>query len=64
MGIHNYTRQQEIVNGLTAGPGILFGVSGIPVLVGLAIAHNNLPGIIGSGIYGFSFLFLFSLSLL
>jgi hemolysin III len=58
----HYTRKQEIVNGLTAGPGILFGVSGIPVLVGLAIAHNNLPGIIGSGIYGFCFLFLFTSS--
>lgn len=57
-----YTRKQEIVNGLTAGPGILFGVSGIPVLVGLAIAHNNIPGIIGSGIYGFCFLFLFTSS--
>ena len=58
----HYTRNQEIVNGLTAGPGILFGVSGIPVLVGLAIAHNNIPGIIGSGIYGFCFLFLFTSS--
>lgn len=58
----HYTRKQEIVNGLTAGPGILFGVSGIPVLIGLAIAHNNLPGIIGSGIYGFCFLFLFTSS--
>ena len=58
----NYTRKQEIVHGLTAGPGILFGVSGIPVLIGLAIAHNNLPGIIGSGIYGFCFLFLFTSS--
>ena len=58
----HYTRNQEIVNGLTAGPGILFRVSGIPVLVGLAIAHNNIPGIIGSGIYGFCFLFLFTSS--
>jgi len=58
----HYTRNQEIVHGLTAGPGILFGVSGIPVLIGLAIAHNNIPGIIGSGIYGFCFLFLFTSS--
>jgi len=58
----HYTRNQEIIHGLTAGPGILFGVSGIPVLIGLAIAHNNIPGIIGSGIYGFCFLFLFTSS--
>ena len=29
-----YTRRQEIVNGLTAAIGMLFGISGLPVLVG------------------------------
>ena len=54
-----YTRKQEIVNGLTAGIGMLFGISGLPVLIGLATAHGNIPGIVGSGIYGFCFLLLF-----
>ena len=57
-----YTRRQEIVNGLTAGIGMLFGISGLPVLAGLATAHGNTPGIIGAGIYGFCFLLLFTSS--
>jgi hemolysin III len=57
-----YTRKQEIVNGLIHSIGILFGVSGLPVLTGLATAHNNIPGIVGAGIYGFCFLLLFSSS--
>jgi len=57
-----YTRKQEIVNGLTASIGMLFGISGLPVLVGLATAHGNTPGIVGSGIYGFCFLLLFTCS--
>ncbi|MEI9912063.1 MAG: hemolysin III family protein [Bacteroidota bacterium] len=57
-----YSRRQEIVNGLTAAIGMLFGLSGIPVLIGLATAHGNIPGIAGSGIYGFCFLLLFTCS--
>ena len=57
-----YTRKQEIVNGLTSAIGILIGVSGLPVLTGLSTAHGNIPGIVGSGIYGFCFLFMFTSS--
>jgi hemolysin III len=57
-----YTRKQEIVNGVIHGFGILFGISGLPVLTGLATAHGNTPGIVGAGIYGFCFLLLFSCS--
>jgi hemolysin III len=60
--MNSYTREQEIVNGLTAAAGTLFGISGLPVLVGLATAHGNTPGIVGSGIYGFCFLLLFTCS--
>lgn len=56
----SYSRKQEIVNGLTAAIGMLFGISGLPVLTGLATAHGNIPGIVGSGIYGFCFLLLFT----
>jgi hemolysin III len=58
----SYTRQQEIVNSLTHALGMLFGISGLPVLVGLATAHHNVPGIVGAGIYGFCFIFLFTSS--
>jgi hemolysin III len=60
--MESYTRKQEIVNGLTHGAGILFGVAGLPVLTGIATAHGNTPGIIGSGIYGFCFLMTFTVS--
>jgi len=62
--MESYSRQQEIVNSLTHALGMLFGISGLPVLIGLATAHNNVPGIIGSGIYGFCFIFLFTSSTL
>ena len=57
-----YNRKQEVVNSLIHGVGVLFGVSGLPVLTGIATAHGNTPGIIGSGIYGFCFLLLFASS--
>jgi len=60
--MEEYSRKQEIVNGLTSAIGILFGVSGMPVLTGLSTAHGNIPGIVGSGIYGFCFLFMFTSS--
>lgn len=58
----NYTRQQEIVNGLVHGFGMLFGISCLPVVTGIAVNHGNTPGIVGSVIYGFCFLLLFTSS--
>lgn len=60
--MNGYTRKQEIVNGMTAGIGLLFGISGLPVLFGQAIVHQNLPGLVGAGIYSFCFLMLFTSS--
>jgi len=60
--METYTRKQEIVNSLIHGVGILFGISGLPVLTGIATAHGNTAGVIGSGIYGFCFLLLFTAS--
>jgi len=58
--METYNRRQEIVNGLIHGFGMLFGIAGLPVLTGIATAHGNIPGIVGSGIYGFCFLLLFT----
>lgn len=55
-----YTRKQEVVNGLIHGFGMVFGISALPVLTGIATAHGNRVGIIGSGIYGFCYLLLFT----
>jgi|SRR5579871_1500180 len=58
----HYSRKQETVNALIHGAGILFGISGLPVLTSIATVHHNTPGIIGAGIYGFCFLLLFTCS--
>ena len=55
-----YNRRQEIVNGLIHGLGMVFGISGLPVLTGIATAHGNDLAIVGSGIYGFCYLLLFT----
>ncbi|MBJ7881960.1 PAQR family membrane homeostasis protein TrhA [Gelidibacter salicanalis] len=56
--------QQELVNSIIHGFGIIFGIVGIPILIALAIKSDNTPGIIGAAIYGFCFLQLFTSSTL
>ena len=56
--------QQELVNSIIHGFGIIFGIVGIPVLIAFAIKSDNTPGIIGAAIYGFCFLQLFTSSTL
>jgi len=58
----HYNRKQELIHGLIHGTGVVFGVSGLPVLIGIATAHNNVAAIVGTGIYGFCFLLLFTCS--
>ncbi|ETZ21409.1 hemolysin III family protein [Pedobacter sp. V48] len=60
---YKYTRKQELVHGLIHGIGVVFGVSGLPVLVGISTAHDNVPAIVGAGIYGFCFMLLFTCSM-
>jgi len=62
MTMDTYNRKQEVVNSLIHGVGIIFAVSGFPILVGLAIHHGNMAAIVGAAVYGFSFLFLFTSS--
>jgi hemolysin III len=57
-----YNRKQETVNGLTHGVGILFGLAGLPVLSYLANRHGNTVGLVGSFIYSFCFLLVFTAS--
>ena len=56
--------QQELVNSIIHGFGIIFGIVSIPILIALAIKSNNTAGIIGAAIYGFCFLQLFTFSTL
>jgi len=55
----NIQIQQELVNSIIHGFGIIFGIVGIPILIAFAIKSDNTPGIIGAAIYGFCFLQLF-----
>lgn len=56
--------QQELVNSIIHGFGIIFGIISIPVLIAFAIKSDNTPGVIGATIYGFCFLQLFTFSTL
>jgi hemolysin III len=54
----------EMVNSITHGIGVLFGIACIPLLTALATKTNNIPGMVGACIYGFCFLMLFTFSML
>ncbi|HRQ51754.1 MAG TPA: hemolysin III family protein [Agriterribacter sp.] len=54
----------ELVNSITHGFGILFGIVCIPILIAMATKSDNTPGIIGAAIYGFCFLMVFTFSTL
>lgn len=56
--------QQELVNSIIHGFGIIFGIISIPILIAFAIKSNNITGVIGAAIYGFCFLQLFTFSTL
>jgi len=47
--------QQELVNSIVHGFGIIFGIVSIPILIAFAIKSYNTPGVIGAAIYGFFF---------
>src|SRR5690349_14228345 len=56
--------KQEIVNSVLHGFGILFGIISIPVLLILAVKEDSTSKIVGTSIYGFSFLMVFTFSTL
>jgi len=56
--------RQELINSLTHGFGILFGIISIPILLAQAAKNDNPQNTIGAAIYGFSFLMVFTFSTL
>lgn len=56
--------QQELVNSIIHGFGIIFGIISIPILIAFSIKSSNTPGVIGAAVYGFCFLQLFTFSTL
>jgi len=62
--VHELRLKQELANSIVHGFGILFGIICIPILITLSVKANNLNAVIGSGIYGFCFLMVFTFSTL
>jgi len=60
----NRERQEELANTLTHGIGILFGIIAMPILISLAAVHGSGVKVIGTIVYGFSFLLVFTASTL
>ncbi len=61
---HTYTFQEELANALSHGLGVIFGVVALPVPIAMAAAQGNMPGLIGSAVFGLGFLLVFSFSTL
>jgi hemolysin III len=53
---------REMVNSITHGLGVLFGIAAIPLLTTMAVRTNHMPAIAGACVYGFSFLLVFTAS--
>jgi len=54
--------REERINSMTHALGILFGLVSIPILILNACDSSAIPIIIGTAVYGFSFLMLFTFS--
>ncbi len=55
---------RELANSITHGFGVLFGVVSIPILIASATFSGNTASIVGTSIFGFSFLMVFAFSTL
>lgn len=60
----NYTAREEIMNGITHGMGILFGVIALIVLLLSPGAKESFAAAISFGIYGTCIIIMFSASTL
>jgi hemolysin III len=56
--------QQELVNGISHGAGVLFGLIFVPFLIIAATKNIHTGGVIATCIYGFGFLMVFTFSTL
>lgn len=54
----------EIANSISHGFGLLFGIVAMPVLISLAVVKGDTALIVGTAIYGFSFLMVYAFSTL
>ena len=57
-----YTLGEEIVNAITHGIGVLFGIVALIMTIIFSVKHNNTIGLVSSIIYGASMIFMFTTS--
>lgn len=60
----NYTKTEEIINSITHGIGVAFGIVALTVLLFLSIRKGDVPSIISFGIYGICIILMFLASTL
>ncbi len=56
--------KEEFANSLSHGLGLIFGIVALPIPIALAAKNGDIPGLVGAGIFGFSFLMVFTFSTL
>lgn len=54
-----YTKKEEIINGVTHGIGVIFGIVALSILLYLAIKKGSVPKIVGFSIYGACIILMF-----
>lgn len=58
----DYTKGEEIMNMVTHIVGFALGIAALVLCLWRTLENNNIPGIIGSGIYGGTMLILYAIS--
>ncbi len=59
-----YTKREEIINGITHGIGVLFGIVALTVLLIYSIKKGDIPSIVSFSIYGACIILMFLASTL
>ncbi|MEM9884682.1 MAG: hemolysin III family protein [Bacteroidota bacterium] len=54
--------KEELINSLSHGLGLVFGIIAIPILTALAATKGSPIAIVGTAVYGFGFLFVYGSS--
>lgn len=57
--IKKYTKIEEILNGVTHGIGVVFGIVALTILLVLSIQKMNIPAIIAFSVYGACIILMF-----
>ncbi len=56
---NKYTKKEEILNGVTHGIGVIFGIVALTILLVFAIKDGHVPSIVGFSIYGTCIILMF-----